>query len=394
MLRLSSDPSTQAPIAHLLADEDPAVRFAAVEWVAEANLTRFRDQLSAGLATGATTRALFEAYLAALERLDGVHRTIKDEWSGEQYALSLVENPDTAPAVRARALRVLRSDHPGLTVALLSQLTDAADSSTRLEAVRSLRERSEPEAHGKIDQLVMNQSAPMDLRAEAIVGISADTPDRKKLLLDLATGDEPALRCEALRSLRAAELNAQERERLASSSQKEADQELLSRLLGAEIPPRPARTDTAGWSRLLPTNGNAAAGERIFFHPRGPACFRCHQVDGRGGTIGPELSLASKALSDARLLESLLVPGKEIAPQFTSWAVVRRDGTLFTGVMLSESPDGTRQYGTPDGKTVTVADADVAEVRPLAASIMPDNLCDQMTMGELADLRAYLRGER
>ena len=52
------------------------------------------------------------------------------------------------------------------------------------------------------------------------------------------------------------------------------------------------------------------------------------------------------------------------------------------------------QYGTPEGKTVTVADADVAEVRPLAVSIMPDNLCEQMTIGELADLRAFLRGER
>ena len=93
-------------------------------------------------------------------------------------------------------------------------------------------------------------------------------------------------------------------------------------------------------------------------------------------------------------MESLLVPSKEITPQFTPWAVVRRDGTLFTGVMLSESPDGTRQYGTPDGKTVSVADAEVAELRPLSTSIMPDNLCDQMTTAELADLLAFLRGER
>ena len=75
LLRLSSDPAARAAIVQLLTDADPVVRFAAVEWVAEAGLTQFRDQLSAGLATGATTRALFEAYLAALERLDGVRRT-------------------------------------------------------------------------------------------------------------------------------------------------------------------------------------------------------------------------------------------------------------------------------------------------------------------------------
>ncbi len=88
------------------------------------------------------------------------------------------------------------------------------------------------------------------------------------------------------------------------------------------------------------------------------------------------------------------MPSKEIAPQFTSWTVVRHDGTLFTGVMLSEAPDGTRQYGTPDGQTITVRDADVDEVRPQPKSIMPDELCDQMTLGELADLIEFLRATK
>ncbi len=102
ILRDSTDSSARAPLAKLLTDPDPSVRFAAVQWVAEAGLGQYREQITAGLASGATTRNLFEAYLAALEKLDGVNRKVKDEWSGEQYVLSLIENPDTAPAVRAR----------------------------------------------------------------------------------------------------------------------------------------------------------------------------------------------------------------------------------------------------------------------------------------------------
>ncbi|HEY4312541.1 MAG TPA: PVC-type heme-binding CxxCH protein [Pirellulales bacterium] len=394
LLRLSNDPAARGPIAQLLSDSDSEVRFATVEWIAEAGLTDYREQVTAGLATGATTRNLFQAYLAALERLAGVRRTVSDEWSGDQYVLSLVEKPDTVAAVRARALRTLRPDYPGLTVPLLAKLAATDDLPTQFEAVRTLRERPEPEAISQIERIAADEKIPVALRAEAIVGIIADTPEHRKMLVDWTTQADPTLRHEALRSLRGAELPPAERERLAAWSAKESDRELIGRLLGEPPAPRPARTDLAGWRAAVPTGGDATAGERIFFHPRGPACFRCHQVDGRGGAIGPELSLTPQALTEARLLESLLTPSKEIAPQFTPWTVVREDGRTFTGIMLSEGPDGSRQYGTAEGQIVTVADGDVAEVRPQATSIMPDNICDQLTLSEFADLIAFLRGSR
>ncbi len=394
LLRKSEDPAARAPLTRLLADPDASVRFAAVQWVAEAGLGDYREQISAGLAHGATTRSLFEAYLAALEKLDGQERKVKDEWSGEQYVLSLIENPDTAPAVRARALRTLRADHPALTIALLTRLEAAPDLPTRLEAVRSLRERQEPEARGQVERIAADAAAPAELRAEAILGITGDSADRRRLLLDLASDGDPVLRREALRSLRGAPLSDADRERLAALRDQERDREMIDRLLGAEAPARPPQVATDDWAALVGAGGNAAAGQRVFFHPRGPACYRCHQMDGRGGSIGPELSVTPRALTVGRLLESLLKPSKEIAPQFTSWAVVRHDGTTFSGIMLSEAPDGTRQYGTPDGQTITVRDADVAEVRPQPKSIMPDDLCTQMTPAELADLLAYLRATK
>ena len=152
--------------------------------------------------------------------------------------------------------------------------------------------------------------------------------------------------------------------------------------------PRPTR-----YPRLVAAGGaegDAAAGERVFFDSRGPACYRCHQVDGRGGAIGPELSVARRSLSTTRLLESLLEPSKEIAPQFVPWSVVTHDGTIISGILLAQEPDGTRRYGLADGQIVTVKGTDIAEVRPQVTSIMPDNLCEQMTLGELCDLLAFV----
>jgi len=393
LLRQSTDPAARAPIARLLADSDPAVRFATVQWIAEADLQEYRDPIMTGLTTGATTRALFEGYLAALERLDGVRRAVSNEWSGDQYVLALLENSDTAPAVRARALRALRPDRPEITVALLKKLFATTDLPTRLEAVRTLRELNDPAAAKLIEEIANDSQVEEPLRAEAIVGLAPDSPQRRQLLLTLATQSSEALRREALRSLRGATLTDSERKALGAIGPEESDRELVGRLLGIMPAARPAATDTAAWLSLA-GNGNAAAGERIFFHPRGPACYRCHQVDGRGGAIGPELSVTPQNLTPERLLESLLRPSKEIAPQFASWVVIREDGTTFTGVLMSETPDGTRHFGAADGQIISVAPANVAELRPQNTSIMPENLHDQLTRGELADLIAFLHASR
>ena len=58
LLRQSNDPAARTPLASLLADGDPQVRFAAVEWVAEEELSDFRPQLTAGLAQGADDSAI------------------------------------------------------------------------------------------------------------------------------------------------------------------------------------------------------------------------------------------------------------------------------------------------------------------------------------------------
>jgi putative heme-binding domain-containing protein len=156
-------------------------------------------------------------------------------------------------------------------------------------------------------------------------------------------------------------------------------------------PARPDRRDTAAWIALVSTGGDPAAGARVFYDGRRAACYRCHQIEGRGGTIGPELSVTPRSLSVGRVLESLLEPSKEMAPQFVPWNVVRKDGTVFSGVLLAEHADGTRRYGTADGQVIVVQPSEIAEVRPQAVSIMPDNICDQMTITELRDLLAYLQ---
>jgi len=395
LLRQSDDSKAQAPLATLLKDEDPLVRFAAVQWVAEAKLEANREQIVEGLGAGATTRQLFEAALAALERLDGSIHGAKDESSGDQYVLRLAQDPKTVPAVRARALRSLPVDNPALTTELLLKLVDAEDLATRLEAVRTLRQRSDDSARDRLAQLAQDAQAPEGLRAEAIVGVSPDAQARRDLLLALATGKPGALRREALRSLRGVELLDDERARLSSAPAEGAEADLIARLLGKPLAQAsPGRQEIDAWTKLLEKEGDAAAGERVYFHPRGPGCYRCHSIDGRGGSIGPDLSTTARTLAPRRLLESLLDPSKEVAPQFSLWHIAKTDGTTLSGVLLSEQPDGSRQYGLLQGDVVTLKPGDVAETHAARGSIMPEDLLSQLTPGEFLDLMAYLRTPR
>jgi putative membrane-bound dehydrogenase-like protein len=395
LLRESKDTKAQTPLAKLLRDEDPLVRFAAVQWVAEAKLEAYREQIVAGLGAGATTRQLFEACLAALERLDGSIHGSKDESSGDQYVLRLAQDPKTVPAVRARAIRSLSPDNPALTTEMLLKLVDADDLATRLEAVRSLRQKPDDKARDRLAQLALDAQAPEVLRAEAIVGVSPDSPARRDLLLTLATGKPSTLRREALRSLRGVELTDDERGRLSAAPAEGMEAELIGRLLGKPpVQPGPGRQEIDAWSKLLEKAGDAAAGERIYFHPRGPGCYRCHSIDGRGGAIGPDLSTTARTLAPRRLLESLLDPSKEVAPQFSLWNVSRTDGTTLSGILLGEQPDGSRQYGLLQGEVVTLKPADVAETHAARGSIMPEDLLAQLTPGEFFDLMAYLRTPR
>ena len=67
---------------------------------------------------------------------------------------------------------------------------------------------------------------------------------------------------------------------------------------------------------LLALKGDAARGQELFFNASGVSCKDCHQVAGRGGAIGPDLSQIGKKYDRAGLLESLLEPSKAIEPKY------------------------------------------------------------------------------
>jgi putative membrane-bound dehydrogenase-like protein len=390
------NPREQASLRYGLRDTDPQVRRAAVQWVAEENLTGFRPHVEAILddAKKPMTTDLFLATLAALEMLDGKSPKDFDKTPAGKYVLPLLKDAKRPAAVRRQALRLVDPTDPALDETLFANLLADDDKQLQLAAVRTLQHATQPFAGGLLRGIATDVKRSQQMRAEAIVGLGGrgqlSKADREALLSLMASKDA-ALRSEALRSLRGV-VNSDETVKGAIAGLAKTTgglrpplaNEITLALKGVSAGLRPPLADGAL------DGGNAAVGRRVFFHANSAGCYKCHTVDGRGGKLGPDLTTIARTMNRKKLAESILEPSKEISPQFTTWTFIMDSGKVHNGMLLGDVRDDIQHIGTTDGKTVALKASEIEERRPQRASIMPEKLSQRLTPNEFRHLLAYL----
>lgn len=376
----------------LLNDADPEIRFECLRWIADAVLTGFSSDVERMLTRPDLDYRLFEAALAAWNTLRG-----KPE-AGVTDATVLVDRvTDAATPARLKgyALRLAPAMHAKLTVPLLRELLAANDPVLSLEVVRTLVARDADDVRVVLAEIAADEQRPTELRADATAGLaSALTSAHQPLLLKLATHASTAIRNEALRALRAQTLDAAAKQSLGPVAQRHAESAPLVKaaLAPASIEAgRPPVEDTAAWLKrlaALPGKPDVEAGRRIFFHSRVAMCSTCHRHSGRGSVVGPDLSLVAQQGDQRAILQSLLEPNREVAPQFFPTQLELKDGSEFTGILLrSSSVDVFRDL---TGKERSFKPTDIVKRAELKTSLMPAGLVASVTDTELRDLLAFL----
>ena len=369
------------------------------------------------------TGDLFSACLATLSLLDGVAPSEFEKAPPIQHVLPIVQDSNRSASLRAIALRILPPASKELDGKLLTELVASNNDALRREAIRTLQFSPVPERDELLRNTAANESLDANTRADAVAGLAgtdhhkALSDPTRDLLIKLATSSKNvALRLEAIRSLRGPAIPLQSQpaadprvtnalKQIASNLGQENEdvRSALSAAIEFAVGSRPsvspqqilAQIDTPDGNDVPPGKEQAAtdrieSGRRTFFHVNGAGCYKCHSIGGRGGQVGPDLTIIARTMDRKKLAESILEPSKEISPQFTTWAIETIQGKVMTGMLLGEEVNGDLRLGNSQGEIFFVPFKEIETRSPMKTSIMPEKLQEVMTPAEFKDLLSFL----
>lgn len=383
-LRRASVEDAARFVQGFLRDIDPQVRLMSVVWAGEERMVSVTNDLAFALSAGPVTPALLRAHAAAVQIFSRESKQPGGAASGPAKVafFELQERVEERPFVE-----------------VLGSKASQTPRQVRLDAVRRLAQTTNLAGQSLLRRLALDKKETAELRAEAIVSLAGATAE-PGLFLWLLKDPAPAVRAEAARALRGwaneGQVQAEVTRRLAETGGHDLALEEQLRLVASigGRRPREARPGTdAEWRVALAGAGDAASGRRVFFQPA-VGCARCHRIEDHGGRIGPDLSAIARGADREKLIQSILHPSRDIAPQFVGHTVETRDGDVFTGLLIGQSTEVGLTLFTADGKAVVIPGALIASQAQSKVSLMPEGLADLLTLRDFRDLLAFLLDRR
>ncbi len=133
--------------------------------------------------------------------------------------------------------------------------------------------------------------------------------------------------------------------------------------------------------------GNAENGKKLF-STTGLGCAKCHSATADTAiNAGPSLADAAKRFTVSHLVESILLPNKQISPVFKATLVVTTEGRQHIGLVTGETAERLDLIQI-DAVPISIPIKDVEERKLQDQSPMPPGLVK--TTDELRDLLAFL----
>jgi putative membrane-bound dehydrogenase-like protein len=141
-------------------------------------------------------------------------------------------------------------------------------------------------------------------------------------------------------------------------------------------------------TKALAMKPNPSDGRAVF----NAVCATCHRLDREGYAVGPDLFDIRRQTKE-NILFHIVNPDAEIAPAFTAYLAEAKDGRVLSGILVGDTPTSVALRG-PLGVEATLLRADLAKLESLPSSLMPTGLEAGLSKQQLADLLAYLKGEK
>ena len=122
------------------------------------------------------------------------------------------------------------------------------------------------------------------------------------------------------------------------------------------------------WTKAWKT-GNATTGQALFQQ----RCVACHDSGQGGGIIGPSLAGVAKRFTSEYLAESVVVPSKDISPNFQTWSITQAKGNEWLG-FLSGEDENRVTLQMMDGSLKAIEKSTIKSKKASTTSLMPVGL--------------------
>ena len=314
------------------------------------------------------------------------------------------------PLVSAAAMRLAGAAHDVSAAARLRQLAGESDTPevVRLASIEALTELTPTDARPFFAKLADSANQPQ-VRAGAVVGLASldvqqAAPAASDWLTSVPPGTDPApvlaafLRRQGGADALAGALNGR--------SWSPDSAKLALRYLQSIGQDAPALTDvirkSAGVAAMDPhlspdqmsalvaevgAKGDPTRGEQVF-RSKTAGCYQCHAIGGAGGALAPDLRAIGASSPMDYIINSVLLPNKDIKDGYDSMIVATKDGDVIQGIKVREDKqDLVLRDNLRD--EIVIPQAEIKSRKP-GGSLMPSGLADALTHQEFVDLLRFL----
>ncbi len=308
--------------------------------------------------------AAFAEGLGQKEKIEQIARNESLPNMIKTSALEASRNPDVPLHIRMAAVRLIAVAE---TVRLAS--------STEPEALQRVAVRAVLES---------NEAEPIRQLFEQMPGLAKSV--RRHIIALAVRSRQAALELEraiAEQKISLMEVDPTTRQALEKSSDIVVKSRAIELFQGAVSADREAVVQK--YRSALKLSGDRQHGAALFEKN----CAVCHQMQGIGAKIGPDLSGTGQQPRET-LLVQILDPSRQVLPDFVAYNATTTGGDTFTGFIANESASSVtlRRANEPD---LTLRRAELKELTTSGKSLMPDGLEAGLNEQDMADLIEFLR---
>jgi putative heme-binding domain-containing protein len=221
-----------------------------------------------------------------------------------------------------------------------------------------------------------------------LAGWAGASPALKSQMLDLllsrADGQRRLLDAVAANVVPAGQIDAARRQRLLSLRDV-ALRDRAARLLGVMANSERAKV-LNDYQDVLKLAGDTKRGQAVF----GLRCAACHQFQGTGHAVGPDLAALTNK-SPEYLLQEILDPNRNVDSRYVEYRATTKAGRTFIGLLAAETAVSITLRGQ-EHKDEVLLRADLDRLEDIGRSPMPEGMERDLSRQDLADLIAYLIG--